>query len=205
MMERRDFILKSGMLAAFAAFSPVALHAGAPAFPTEPIKPVLLPSLPPLDNKGGMEIRVWMRSSMTNGTFSSVECAVAPKMMGPPPHYHKELDEIMFVLDGTASVLIGDEVVQVKAGGWHLRPRMIKHTFWNASPEPLRFYDLYFNQPFEEYLERIFHELTTENGYPDGSEAKTREIIKLNDKFGLVFPESSMSERDSIMKTYDLR
>jgi mannose-6-phosphate isomerase-like protein (cupin superfamily) len=204
-MERRDFILKSGMLAAFAAISPGALIAGNNVSPADPVKPMLLPSLPPLDNRGGMDIRVWMRSSMTNGAFSSVECAVAPKLMGPPPHYHKELDEIMFVLDGTASVLIGDEVVEVKAGGWHLRPRMIKHTFWNASSEPLRFYDLYFNQPFEEYLERIFHELTTENGFPDGSEARNQEIGKLNDKFGLIFPPSSMSERDEIMKTYGLK
>ena len=165
-MERREFILKSSMLTAFFAMSqnPFAATQDTPL--ADPLKPVLLPALPPLENKGGMDIRVWMRSSMTNGLFSSVECAVAPKMMGPPPHYHQELDELMLVLDGTATILIGEDVVEVQAGGWHLRPRLIKHTFWNASDKPLRFVDMYFNQPFEEYLERIFFELTPENGFP---------------------------------------
>ena len=204
-MERRDFLLKSSMLTAFLAVSqnPFAATQNTPL--AEPLKPVLLPALPPLENKGGMDIRVWMRSSMTNGLFSSVECAVAPKMMGPPPHYHKELDELMLVLDGTATILIGEDVVEVAAGGWHLRPRLIKHTFWNASDKPLRFVDMYFNQPFEEYLERIFFELTTENGFPDGSDAKNKEMGILNDKFGLVFSPTCMAERETIVNKYGLK
>jgi len=171
----------------------------------DPLKPILLPALPPLESKGGMDIRVWMRSSMTNGLFSSVECAVAPKMMGPPPHYHKELDELMLVLDGTATILIGEDVVEVEAGGWHLRPRLIKHTFWNASDNPLRFVDMYFNQPFEEYLERIFFELTPKNGFPDGSDAKNKEMGILIDKFGLVFSPTCMAEREAIVNKYGLK
>lgn len=204
-MERREFILKSSMLTAFFAMSqnPFAANQSTPL--ADPLKPVLLPALPPLDNKGGMEIRVWMRSSMTNGLFSSVECAVAPKTMGPPPHYHKELDELMMVLDGTASILIGEDVVEVEAGGWHLRPRGLNHTFWNASEKPLRFVDMYFNQPFEEYLEQIFFELTPENGFPDGSDAKNKEMGILNDKFGIVFSPTCMVERQEIVKKYGLR
>jgi mannose-6-phosphate isomerase-like protein (cupin superfamily) len=204
-MERREFMIKSGMLAAFAAMSPNVFSGKQPASPADPLKPVLLPALPPLENNGGMAIRTWVRSSMTNGLYSSVECAVAPKTMGPPPHYHKELDELMLVLEGTGSILIGDDVVEVQAGGWHLRPRLIKHTFWNASDTPLRFVDMYFNQPFEEYLERIFHELTGENGFPDGSEAKNREIDALNEKFGLVFPPSAFDEQGEIMNRYGLK
>jgi mannose-6-phosphate isomerase-like protein (cupin superfamily) len=204
-MERRDFIMKSGLLAAFGAMSQTAFS-GAPHIPAEnPLKPVLIPALPPLDHQGGMTIRTRVRSAMTNGLYSNVECAVAPKMMGPPPHFHKELDELMYVVEGTASILIGDEIVEVQAGGWHLRPRLIKHTFWNASEKSLLFVDMYFNQPFEEYLERIFHELTAENGYPDGSEAKNNEINLLNQKFGLVFPQGAFDERQEIINKFGLK
>jgi mannose-6-phosphate isomerase-like protein (cupin superfamily) len=204
-MERRDFMLKSGILAAFAAI-PMGANAANQNVPFDnPLKPILLPSLPPLDHKGGSDIRVWVRSSMTNGLFSSVECAVAPKLMGPPPHYHNELDELMFVLEGTASILIGDDVIEVKQGGWHLRPRLIKHTFWNASDQSLRFVDMYFNQPFEEFLERIYHELTPENGFPDNSDAKSKEIERLNKKFGLIYSANSFKERENIMKKYGLK
>jgi quercetin dioxygenase-like cupin family protein len=35
----------------------------------------------------------------------------------------------MRVLEGSVSVLEGDKVVEVEAGGWHFRPRGIVHTF----------------------------------------------------------------------------
>ncbi len=204
-MERRDFVLKSSILAAFGGLSQSGMSS--PQVPTvsDAILPFLLPSMPPLDHKGGMDIRVWVRSSMTNGLYSSVETAVAPKLMGPSPHYHKELDELMYVIDGTASILIGDEVVEVQAGGWHMRPRMLKHTFWNASDQPLRFFDMYFNQPFEEYLEQIFHELTPEKGFPEGSEAKNNKMKMLREKFGLFSPPNAFAEKQEIMKKYGLK
>jgi len=206
-MERRNFLMTTGMLAAFSALSPLAMATSInPNTPqADPLKPVLLPAMPPLDHKGGMDIRVWMRTSMTNGLFSSVETAVAPKTMGPPPHHHLELDEIMYVAEGTASVLVGEEVVEVQAGGWHLRPRMIKHTFWNASDKPLHFIDMYFNQPFEDYLERIFHQLTPENGYIDGTEKKNKELAHLSEKYGLVFSPTSWDERMAIANKYGLK
>ena len=204
-MERRDFILKSGMLAALGGLVPQTFAVTPGKAVSDTIKPVLLPALPPLDHKGSMDIRVWVRSSMTNGLYSNVECAVAPKMMGPPPHYHLELDELMYVVEGTASVLVGDEIVHVEAGGWHLRPRMLKHTFWNASDRPLRFIDMYFNQPFEEFLERVFHQLTPENGYPDGSAAKNKEFEILNERFGLVYAPEAFAERQEIIKQFGLQ
>jgi mannose-6-phosphate isomerase-like protein (cupin superfamily) len=204
-MQRRDFLTAASLLTGFAAVPQIAVGA-ALSVPTiqDPLQPVLLPALPPLDHKGGMDIRVWVRSAMTNGLYSCVECAVAPKKMGPPPHSHKALDELMFVLEGTASVLVGNEEVTIQAGGWHLRPRGIVHTFWNASEQPLRFIDMYFNQPFEVFLEQIFHELTPEKGYPDGSEAKNKAMQQLNEEFGLVYLPTAFAERQVIAKKYGL-
>lgn len=205
MMNRADFLRQVTLMTAFAGATPWVGEAAVTPLPLPPIDPVLLPPRPPLQHNGGMDIRVWVRSEMTNGVFSNVECAVAPKTMGPPPHYHLELDELMYVVEGTASVLVGDEVVQVPSGGWHLRPRNFKHTFWNASEEPLRFFDMYFNQPFEQYLEQIFHELTEQKGYPEGSDKKTQQIMALNDKFGVKFPEDAFAQRDYLVKAYGLR
>jgi mannose-6-phosphate isomerase-like protein (cupin superfamily) len=170
------------------------------------LKPFYLPPLPPLEaGPGGLDIRTWVRSTQTNNQFSCVEAAVAPKTMGPPPHIHKELDEICFVLEGTASVLVGEEVYEVKAGGFHLRPRGIVHTFWNAGNEKLRFMDLYFNQNFEDYLEELFHSI-----YVDMAKNKmtpmdapiAKRMDDLNAKFGCtMFPE----KRQAIMDKYGLK
>lgn len=201
-MERRNFLQSSALLSLLALQSPSILMNLAET--TDPIKPFLLPGQPPLSHNGGMDIKVWVRNGATNGLFSSVECAVAPKLMGPAPHAHKELDELMYVLEGTASVLLGDEIVEIKAGGWHMRPRMIKHTFFNASDEPLRFIDMYFNQPFEEYLETIFFKLTPENGYPKGSEKKSAEIKRLSEQFGLFRYPDAEDQKKQIIKEYGL-
>ena len=204
-MERRQFILKSSLLAAFGSLTQASFAGTKLGNADTPINPFLLPALPPLAHNGNMAVRTWVKSGMTNGIYSSVECAVAPKLMGPPPHYHKELDELMYVAEGTATILIGDEIVEVKAGGWHMRPRMIKHTFWNAADTSLRFYDMYFNQPFEEYLDQIFNEITAEKGYPEGSDKKNEAIGKLNEKFGLVFESNAFEQYQSIINEYGLK
>ena len=205
-MKRRDFLSASGLLAGAVALPQMALGqaANAPFF-FDPLKPFLLPALPPLDHKGNMDIRVWVRSEMTNGLYSSVECAVAPKVMGPPPHYHKELDELMLVLDGTASVMVEGEVVEIQAGGWHLRPRGLTHTFWNASDKPLRFVDMYFNQPFEVFLEKVFFEYTPEKGFPFGSKERAAVMDKLTEQFGLVYAPTAHAERQAIVDKYGLK
>ena len=205
-MDRRDFLSNAALFAGMAGLAQIGSGCAAkvPASTAAP-SPLLLPPLPPLDHKGNMDIRVWVRSQMTGGVFSSVECAVAPKVMGPPPHWHKALDELMYVLEGTANVMVDGTFVEVPAGAWHLRPRGLKHTFFNASDKPLRFFDMYFNQPFEEFLEKIFFEYTPEKGYPYGSQAREAVTSKLNEQFGLVYEATAGAERESIIKKFNLK
>lgn len=208
-MERRNLLQVAGLFAAVGMMPKTGFGANPSALTVkgipDPLQPFYLPPLAPLSHKNSMDIRVWVRSEMTGGVYSCVECAVAPKVMGPPPHLHKELDELMFVLDGTASVMIENEVVEIPAGGWHFRPRNLRHTFWNGSEHPLRFVDMYFNQPFEAFLERIFHELTPENGFPQGSEQLQRERDRLNEQYGLVYAPTAFEDRQAIVSKYGLK
>jgi mannose-6-phosphate isomerase-like protein (cupin superfamily) len=205
-MDRRNFLQTSGILAAVAGLPQGLVQAQAPMMHnSNPLQPFLIPPIHALDHGGNMAIKTLIRNEMTGGVYSCVACAVAPKVMGPPPHYHLELDELMFVLEGTASVLVEDEEVQVQAGGWHFRPRKLRHTFWNASDQPLRFIDMYFNQNFEVFLERIFYELTAEKGYPMGSEQLKHEHDLLNEKYGLVYAKTAGQERQQIIEKYGLK
>lgn len=204
-MQRRDFLSAASLLAGFAGIPQIATAMPGILQPAANIDPVLLPPLPPLDHKGSMDIRVWVRNKMTGGVFSNVECAVAPKVMGPPPHKHKELDELMYVVEGTANVMVEGEFLEVPAGAWHLRPRGLTHTFFNASDKPLRFFDMYFNQPFEEFLEQVFFEYTPEKGYSYGSKARNDVMDKLNEQYGLYYAPSSGAERQVIIDKYGLK
>lgn len=157
----------------------------------KPPLPFLIPPKTPLEpGMLGSEMRTLIHSAQTNGQFSCVEAILGPKKIAGMPHKHSDLDELMYVLEGTASVLMGDEVVQVTAGSWHLRPRNIVHVVWNSGNENLRLIDMYFNQNFEDYLEEVYHKIIPEvikrNLTFEEPEIAKR-IAALDQKFGLTY------------------
>ncbi|WP_138991783.1 cupin domain-containing protein [Larkinella sp. C7] len=204
-MERRDFLAATVASGLFSGFPSAALadQSG----PGERLLPFYLPPAtePLLPGPQGIGIRTRVRQRQTNGQYSSVEFVVGPKIMGPAPHLHEALDELMYVLEGTVSVLVGEEVFQVQAGGWHLRPRGIVHTFWNATDQTVRALDMYFQQPFEDYLEAVFHTLPREaqaKGLSmDAPEIRARHRA-LAEQFGMKgFPE----KRQALVEKYGLK
>lgn len=160
----------------------------------DPLQPFYLPPVPALEpGPFGLDIRTLVRSTQTNKQYSCVEFAVGPKRMGPAPHYHKDLDELMYVLEGTISIMVDNKVYDVEAGGWHLRPRGIVHTFFNKTDKPARGIDMYFNQNFEDYLEELFHtilpDMRRQNLTPLDPVIAKR-MHELHDRFGMVgYPE----------------
>ena len=100
---------------------------------------------------GGSTIAI-KAAEATGGTFFLAETIVAPGFAGPPPHYHRELHDMFYVLEGTLSVRLGDESVEAEAGTFVCMPPGIVHSFSNASAEPVRF--LNFNTPagWENYM-----------------------------------------------------
>ena len=171
-----------------------------------PCKPLnIAPPDGPLEAPAGLNMRIRVRSTQTSNQFACAEVLVMPKTMGPAPHYHKELDEVMFVQKGIASVMVGDEVHEVKAGGWHIRPRNIPHTFWNAQDENLVFFDMYFNQNFEDFLEELFQKIVPEmmeKKIPRNDPSFAKRLNDLYSKYGMVaFPE----QRQPIIDKYGLK
>lgn len=165
---------------------------------TSLVKPSLSPFyIPPSDplqpGQSGQDIKVIIRSGQTNKQISNIEVAVDPKKMGAPPHMHDELDELMYVLEGTATVMIGKDIFEVPTGGWLFRPHGIPHSFWNSQNTRLRFIDFFFNQNIEDYLEEFLHKIPAyikeHNITPDNPEIVAR-ISDLNKEFGITwFPE----------------
>jgi mannose-6-phosphate isomerase-like protein (cupin superfamily) len=133
-----------------------------------------------------------IRSEHTNGQFCCQEITVLPKHAGPPPHLHKDLDEIMFVIEGTVHVMVGDSVTEINAGDYHLRPHGIIHTFWNSSDSTARFLDMYPNQDFVSFFEeivRIDNTLKAKGLTQESDEGKNL-LDNLMEQFGLeMFPD----------------
>lgn len=162
------------------------------------------PRAPLTPGPGSTDVRTIIQSHQTNKQFSNIEVAVSPKQMGPSPHIHADLDELMYVIEGTATVLIGTEVYEIQSGAWNFRPRGIVHSFWNAHDTPLRFIDCFFNQNFEDYLDQLFHkiipEMASKKLTPAALEIK-KQIDALDKKFGITWFHN---QRQAIVDKYRL-
>ena len=203
-MERRNF-LSAGVLG-FSLLNLPTFTFAQTNDKKELLKPFYIPPTESLmPGPGNVDIRTIVHSKQSDKQLSNVEVAVAPKQMGPSPHMHKDLDELMYVLEGTATVMIGEEIYEVPAGGWNFRPRRIVHSFWNASDKPLRFIDCFFNQNFEDYLEDLFHKIIPDmvkrNLNPTTPEI-ANEIAALDKKFGVTWFHN---QRQAIIDKYGLK
>lgn len=73
----------------------------------------------------------------TGGSLVLLENLTAPGG-GPPPHIHTREDEFFYVLDGTFTVRIGDELHSLGPGGYAYVPRGTVHNFRNTADTPSR-------------------------------------------------------------------
>jgi quercetin dioxygenase-like cupin family protein len=64
----------------------------------------------------------------TGGVFSIVEASAA-KGAGPPLHYHESADEFFYVVDGTMTFKVGDDLKTIRNGGFVWIPRTVVHSF----------------------------------------------------------------------------
>ncbi len=88
----------------------------------------------------------------TDGTFFLSETRIQAGFPGPPPHAHRRLHDLFYVLDGTLTLRREDEVIEATPGAFACFPPGTVHTFSNPGDEPVRF--LNFNTPagWENYM-----------------------------------------------------
>lgn len=88
----------------------------------------------------------------TNDFFYLGEGVFEPRFPGPPPHLHHRLHDMFYVLDGTLTMRLGDETLELEAGSFVCVPPGVVHTFSNKSGAPVRL--LNFNTPagWENYM-----------------------------------------------------
>ena len=81
----------------------------------------------------------------SDGMLFLSESTIEPGFPGPPPHVHRELHDLFYVLDGTLTLRVGDERVAARPGTFACFPPGAVHAFSNSSGAPARF--LNFNTP----------------------------------------------------------
>jgi quercetin dioxygenase-like cupin family protein len=74
-------------------------------------------------------IRLLADSSSTGGALSTQRVTLADGADGAKPHHHANSAELFYVLDGTAQLLSGEQVVTADAGDLVVVPPGLAHAF----------------------------------------------------------------------------
>ena len=104
---------------------------------------------------GATSVTLKATSAETEGRFFLSEATIEPGFPGPPLHRHGELYDMFYVLEGTLTMTLEEEVRRAAAGTFVCVPPGVPHTFSNTSSEPVRF--LNFNMPggWEGYMREL--------------------------------------------------
>jgi mannose-6-phosphate isomerase-like protein (cupin superfamily) len=125
----------------------------------------------------------------TGGTFSLFELLTKPGNE-PPPHIHHDEDELYYVLEGEASVYIGEKEFDVASGDCVFLPRKLPHAFVVRTD---RFRMLFLTQPggAEGYFKTMMGARATvldlPKEVPTYSTAGIQEAIAAGKEYGLEF------------------
>ena len=84
----------------------------------------------------GSLARVRAGAADTNGSYTMLELEMPPNLEAPL-HVHYREDEGFYVLEGAATVYVGDQTVELGAGEHAFGPRNIPHRF-TIGPEGAR-------------------------------------------------------------------
>ncbi len=89
------------------------------------------------------------------GSVSVLEFELDGGSAGPPPHRHAQLTDSFYVLEGTLTVLLGDEEHEASAGTYAVVPPGNVHTVSNPGSEPVRFLNVTMPGGLEAYLREL--------------------------------------------------
>jgi quercetin dioxygenase-like cupin family protein len=89
-------------------------------------------------NLGGLEINFLLDGDDTDGTLVQFEFVVPPGVKVPAPHFHVEVDETLYILEGTLMQLVGADTRELHAGDHCFIKRGIVHGFNNLHDKPAR-------------------------------------------------------------------
>lgn len=83
-------------------------------------------------------VNVLVRSAASGGAFSPVDYVVTAGFPGPPPHVHRQLHHVFYILSGSLTFMLDDETVTAAAGTTVHIPAGVAHTFSNLADEDAR-------------------------------------------------------------------
>jgi quercetin dioxygenase-like cupin family protein len=84
----------------------------------------------------GATVAIKATSADTTGSFGLIEITMPPHFRQDAPHWHAQMTETFYILDGTLAFTLEEQTFTVTRGGFVLVPPYTVHHFWNPTAAP---------------------------------------------------------------------
>ena len=130
-------------------------------------------------------IDIYFRATVekTNGLWSMIEYHLPPSPLGPPPHYHKKMQEIFYVLEGELEFILAGKSINAPAGTLVAIAKNDVHTFKNSLDSMAKFLIWFSPGGFEQYFIDMEDLVKTESSWPPSDMTKVFALMAKHDTF----------------------
>lgn len=126
----------------------------------------------------------------TNGEYSTAHVIEPPKL-GPPLHIHHEDDEEFYILKGSFTFYVGDEIIEAKPGDYVFAPKGIPHRFVSGS-EQSEFLVRSVPAKFDAFVKELGVPVSKDAGLPEVQPPTAegmKHFVDVSKKYSIVYPE----------------
>ncbi len=116
----------------------------------------------------------------THGAYTLFEVTAPPHFGGPQPHWHLQMHESFYVLEGRLVIRLGERAITATPGAFILVPPGVVHSFANEDATPVKFMTVVTPGGFEHYWEELDVLVRAEPSWPP---ADSRKLEALNLKY----------------------
>lgn len=132
----------------------------------------------------GMTVAFKTTGRQTNGQFSAIE-VTEPPGSGSPVTYNKVFAMANYVLEGTATLQVGDETLELGPGGYAYLPAGTVYQFRNQSAAPVKYLAISIPAGLDEYIAEAVRLVESEPSWPPADMSK---LVALRAKYHFYDP-----------------
>lgn len=129
----------------------------------------------------GVEITMLAGTDETDGAWSLFDYGAAAGFQGPPPHWHEELIEGFYVLEGELAVSIDGQDRLAGEGEYVLIPTYTVHSFAVTEDGPGRFLLQVSPGGFEGYFKELAQLMSGADSWPPEDMEPVQELMSRYD------------------------
>lgn len=124
----------------------------------------------------GYEIVFKSPHPTTGGDWMAIEYTLGPRQNGAPLHYHRELIESFYIMEGQLWMRAGSQEVMAGPGSYILVPAGTPHAFGNQTDAPVRILAHASNRAHKDFLTELFDMAREEQAWPPRDPARLIEL-----------------------------